>query len=75
LGLNDPEQVELRLLWLNIIALAQRFDLALYERLMGYPDDLPDLLRLRPAVGNLRPEGVHATAFARRAAGALATTY
>jgi hypothetical protein len=58
LGLDSREETETRLLWIGIIALAQRSDPALYQPLMGFPDDLPDLRRLRPPGGNTRPEGV-----------------
>jgi hypothetical protein len=75
LGLNDPEQVEFRLLWLNIIALAQRFDPELHERLLGFPEDLPDLQRLRPRGGNLRPGGIGESYFARCATSMLPQTY
>jgi hypothetical protein len=41
---------------------------------MAYPDDLPDLRRLRPPGGNSKPEGVNQSAFALRERGALAAT-
>lgn len=66
LGLDGPEETEARLPWIGIIALAERCDPALYRRLLGYPDDLPDLARLRPPGGNTRPEGIGESAFARR---------
>ncbi len=75
LGLDDEEQREWRLLWLGIIALAKQHDLALFQKLMGYPDDLPDLSRLRPPNGNSRPEGVGNSYFGAREQGMLAETY
>jgi hypothetical protein len=75
LGLNDPEQIEMRLLWLGVIALAKQHDPALYARLMGFPTDLPDLRRLRPPEGNTRPAGVAASYYALAEAGKLAPSY
>ena len=45
-----------------------------YQRLMGYPKDLPDLARLRPPT-NTRPEGVQQSAYARRQRGELPDVY
>jgi hypothetical protein len=69
LGLHDPQEAEARVMWMGIIALAERCDPALFQRLMGYPDDLPNLARLRPPGGNTRPEGVASSCFARRQGG------
>jgi hypothetical protein len=41
--------------------------------LLGYPDNLPDLSRLRPP-RNTRPEGVAKSFFARRKRGELPET-
>ncbi len=47
----------------------------LYAEAFGYPDDLPDLTKLRPPGGNARA-GSEATSFhARRTRGELPTTY
>ena len=70
-----PESVEFRMLWIGILALSARHDPALHRRLLGYPDDLPDLTRLNPPGGNERPEGVHRSAHARRGRGELPDTY
>jgi len=75
LGLDDPEYTEFRLLWINIVALAERCDPALYRKLLGYPADLPDLTQLRPPRGNTRPEGVEQGHFTRRESGTLPETY
>ena len=75
LGLDGRAETEARLLWIGIVALAERCDPALYRRLMGFPDDLPDLARLRPPGGNTRPEGVPACYHAQRRAGILPATY
>jgi hypothetical protein len=58
LDLNSPRLVEWRLLWMRIIDLARERDQKLFQRLVGFPADLPDLQRLRPPAGNSRPEGI-----------------
>lgn len=75
LRLNSAEAIHFRRLWLEIVAMAYRFVPDLYHRLMGYPDDLPDLSRMRPPNGNTRPAGVSQSHFARRERGELPTTY
>lgn len=75
LGLDAREEREGRLLWMGIIALAERNDPPLFRRLMGFPDDLPNLGRLRPPGGNTRPEGVAVSYFARRLTGGLPEVY
>jgi hypothetical protein len=39
---------------------------ALFQDKLRYPDDLPDLARLRPPGGNHRPEGIRQSHFARK---------
>lgn len=75
LGLDTEEETEARLLWNEIIALAERHDSALHARLMGFPEDLPDLARSRPPGGNSRPDGVVSSWFARRRDGTLPEAY
>ena len=48
-----------------------RHDAELFARLTRYPDDLPDLPRLRPPGGNARPEGIGQSHFALRKRGEL----
>jgi HNH endonuclease len=74
LGLDSRLATEFRQLWIGIVALAKRFDRPLHRRLMGFPDDLPNLAR-RPPGGNTRPEGVAGSAFARRQNGTLPESY
>src|SRR5262249_12308224 len=57
LGLDSPESTRFRKRWIEIIALVRQKP-ELYQQLMGYPDDLPDLRRRRPPGGNTRPAGV-----------------
>jgi hypothetical protein len=76
LGLDSQDYTDFRKLWIDIVAVArQRPDL--YRRLMGYPDDLPDLRwrRRRPPGGNTRPAGVGQSAHARRERGELPAYY
>ncbi len=75
LGLDSTESTEFRMLWIGIVALAARYDQDLYRRLMGYPDDLPDLRCLQPPGGNSRPDGVEQSALVKRERGALPVTY
>ncbi len=75
LGLDGPEYTEFRLLWLGIVDLARRHDPDLHRRLMGFPDDLPDLGRLRPPGGNTRPDGLRESHLAQRKRGELPETY
>jgi hypothetical protein len=74
-GLNRPRLREFRGLWIRIVQLAAVAEPDLYRRLLSFPDDLPDLQRLRPPGGNTRPAGITASHFARRQAGALPATY
>src|SRR5438034_1848544 len=75
LGLDDAESTEFRLLWLGILALAEEHDPELHRKLLGFPDDLPNLARLRPPSGNARPGGVQQSHLARRQSGSLLETY
>ncbi|MFO0810855.1 MAG: HNH endonuclease signature motif containing protein [Gemmataceae bacterium] len=75
LRLNVAGYRELRRLWIEIVELARRNDPALHARLLRYPDDLPDLSKLRPPGGNERPDGLRDSHFARRRRGELPATY
>jgi hypothetical protein len=46
----------------------------LLKRLMSYPDDLPDLAKLRPPQ-NSKPEGISKSHFARRERNELPESY
>lgn len=58
LGLNRDRLDEFRELWIGIVRRARRFDPALYRRVMGYPDDLPNLASFAPPDGNGRETGI-----------------
>jgi hypothetical protein len=66
LGLNDPQSIEFRRLWVGILRLARDYEPSLFKQLSGWPDDLPDLARLRPPGGNSRPAGIAASCLSRR---------
>jgi hypothetical protein len=86
---RTPEAAELlELLNLNYRTLRQRRQLLmaairvfrerepeLYSRWMGFPNDRPDLSRLRPPGGNSRPEGLGQSHLARRERGELPATH
>lgn len=75
IGLDSREETEVRLLWIGLIALAERHAPALYRRLLGFPEDLLNLGRLRPPSGNSRPAGALESYCARRRGGTLPATY
>ncbi len=75
LGLDDREYTEFRLLWLEIVGLAAREDLELHRKLMGFPNDLPNVARLHPPGGNSRPEGIEQSYFVQKQKAVLPETY
>ena len=70
-----PEYTEFRLLWLGIAALSERHDSQLHRQLMGFPDELPDLARLRPPTGNTRPEDTGVVVFRHEGARGVPEEY
>jgi hypothetical protein len=75
LGLNRPRLREFRELWIRIIRLASLHEPALFRRLLGYPEELPDLSNLRPPQGKTRPQGITQSPCERRQRGELPDTY
>lgn len=75
LGLDDAAYNDFRVQWQRMIGLAKKYDSELYRKLMSYPNDLPDLMKLRPPNGNTRPEGVSASFYALRSRGELPNRY
>jgi HNH endonuclease len=80
LKLNDEPAIQNRRSVLALLRLKERFpddeDVhALFLSYFGYPDDLPDLARLRPPGGNARPDGIAASHFERRKRGELPDVY
>jgi hypothetical protein len=74
LDLNSPRLKSWRVMWVRIVALAKDRDPSLYFRLVAFPEELPDLSRLRPQL-NTRKEGVDDCWFARRQRGDLPDEY
>lgn len=74
MGLDDPAYRERRQLMLRIVQVAEQTDQVLYRTLLGFPEDLPNLARLRPPE-NKRPNGVRNSYHALRQRGKLAVTY
>jgi hypothetical protein len=77
--LNRPLLVQFRRFVQELIALfvgrqGVREQAAL-QRILGYPDDLPNLRTRRPPEGNLRPGGLAASYYDRRKRGDLPLIY
>jgi len=75
LYLNRAKEKEFRKQWIEILRLAAAINPELYRKLMGYPEDLPDLSVLRPPDGNSKPEGIEQSHRKRRERGELPETY
>lgn len=75
LRLDRPKRVQLRRMILEIIVVAGKLgNTRLLREWLGFPDNLEDLGRLKPA-RNGRPEGIRKSAFARRESGVLPDLY
>jgi len=74
LDLNSPKLKKWRVMWMRIVSLAKERDANLYGQLAGFPEDLPNLGRLRPA-SNSRPDGIELCWYAKRERGQLPKTY
>ena len=74
LDLNSPKLKKWRVMWMRIAELAKERDTDLYEQLAGFPDELPNLGRLRPP-SNSRPAGIEVSWYAKRQRGQLPETY
>lgn len=61
-------------MFMRIVELAAKYDPALYARLAGFPEELPDLSKLRPP-RNDRKDSVVKSWFARRERGELPPEY
>jgi hypothetical protein len=75
LDLNRDRRIAYRKTWMDILELAEASNPTLYRKLLGYPDDLPDLSKLKPPGGNSRPEGLTQSHYERRLRGELPETY
>jgi hypothetical protein len=74
LDLNSPKLKKWRVMWMRIVDLAQKRDTDLSRQLTGFPEDLPDLSRLRPPT-NSRPSSVEICWYAKHERGQLPETY
>jgi hypothetical protein len=74
LDLNSPRLRTWRVMWMRIVDLAKERDSALYRQLAGFPDDLPNLKRLRPPT-NSHPAGAEDSWHAIRERGQLPESY
>lgn len=74
IDLNSPLLRRWRVMWLRIADLARERDTALYHQLTGFPENLPDLGRLRPP-SNFRLEGIEISWYAKRQRGQLPESY
>lgn len=74
LDLNSPRLKKWRILWIRIVELAEAYEPPLHSMLVGFPEDLPDLKRLRPP-HNSRSIGIVESWFAKREDGRLPDEY
>jgi hypothetical protein len=75
LKLNVPSLITFRRMWIGILELSRQQDPVLYRRILGFPDDLPDLSGLQPPGGNSRPDGIERSFLRQRQRGELPDVY
>lgn len=75
LQLNGASYQLRRRLILAILKTVKKTNRLLYDELMGFPDDLPELRKLKPPGGNSRPGGIKKSFQALREAGKLPLVY
>ncbi len=73
LRLNHPRRVQERLKWMRIFSVLADHDRAEFQRLMGFPAELPNLATRQCT--NHRPEGIEESYHARRQRGELPVVY
>lgn len=74
LRLNHPRQIQDRRNVIDLMRSLARHDKALFQRLMGFPPDLPDLAKSDPP-RNRRPQGISESYYAQRERGELPAVY
>jgi hypothetical protein len=74
LRLNHERYVKERLKQMQLLSLLARHDKALFERLMGFPSELPDLEGSKLPY-NRRPQGIAESHYAKRQRGELPAVY
>jgi hypothetical protein len=67
--------VQERLKTLKHLEMAALYNREEFERLMGYPPELPDLTKLKPPHGNYRQEGIWHSFHSRRMRGEALGTF
>lgn len=75
LRLDSPRCIQYRRKMIDTLRSLALHTRQTYVAWMCYPDDLPDLSRLRPPDGNSRPEGINDSCYARRIRGELPEVY
>lgn len=73
LGLDSDAYRRWRSIWMRNIQLAERYDTEHFRRLMGFPENLPNLSRMAPQ--NTRPEGIDQSWHALKQRGELPEVY
>lgn len=74
LRLNHDRQVQERLKTIRLLSILAGHDKEEFERLMGFPPELPNLGKRKPH-NNRRPQGIVESYYARRQRGELPTVY
>lgn len=74
LCLNAVDRVEWRKHWIELLEFLGNSNPEQLEYFLGYPSDLPELGRMRPAA-NTRPVGISESFFEQRKAGCLPNIY
>jgi hypothetical protein len=74
LKLDSADATAQRLNWLRILRFLAISDIDQFRTLIGYPSELRDFSRMR-VEGNSRPNGISASAYARRNSGTLPDWY
>lgn len=75
LRLNRESRINYRRGILNRIDAAIPNDIPSIRDILSYPEDLPNLGRLKPRLGNSKPDGVKSSFWARKKEGILPVTY
>jgi hypothetical protein len=75
LDLDGPDYRQFRRIWIEIVALAREYNPQLYQQIMGFPTNLPNLARCKPPGGNSRRRGLRNSYFAQSRRRTLPATY
>lgn len=73
--LNHPRFVAERLKTMKVLKVLAKHAPQLFQQMMGFPEELPDLSTLKPPQGNHRPAGVLESCLAQRPRGELPAFY